>query len=105
LKPDLPQDVASIAQSQIEAWTTELEALLLDPRVRKFSDLREKIDDASALIVEADAPPTSSRFWSPRYRRGAGRRKGLGVPDNELSALKSEDLEDLVLLGPPAERL
>jgi hypothetical protein len=44
-----------------------------------------------------------------RYRFGSlgdggivRRRKRLGIPDNELSAFKADDLEDLVVRTPPA---
>ena len=149
----------------------ELEELSRDPRVRKFTELRQKIDEADAHIDESIPRPASNRSSSPfhpydaydafefardisgqevstlqlsklaydrfpewsdesrrfmvhyliengvaevaettasgrptSYRFGsirnggiAGRRSRLGIPDNELSALKADDLDDLVV--------
>ncbi len=61
----LVDDLASVVRSQVEAWMAELELLRQDPRVRKFAELRQKIDEADAFVIEADAPPLSSR--SPRF--------------------------------------
>src|SRR2546422_11061313 len=170
LNPDLPEDLASVIRSQLQAWMAELEVLSRDPKVRKFTELRQKIDEADAHIDESILRPASNRSsppfhpydaydafefardisgqevstlqlsklaydrfpeWSDesrrfmvhylvengvaevagttaagrpiRYRFGAlgnggvaGRRMRLGVPENELSAFKGEDLEDLV---------
>jgi len=170
--PNLPDDVASIVRSQIEAWTTELEDLQRDPRVRKYSELRQKIDEADAFVVEPDTRPLSFpsspfdlydafefardltgrdisarelsklafgrfpeiseqsrrlmiqylidhggagvsrmaasgrptwyRFGSPINRRAFATRKRLGIPESELSAFKSDDLEDLAVRMMPA---
>jgi hypothetical protein len=172
---DLPEDPESVVRSQPKAWTAEQEILLRDPRVRKFTELQEKIDDADGFIVEANSPPlpnqsspfdpydaydafefardlmgrevstrelfkltfgrfpdmsdegrralirylvyngtaevarktasghpTWYRFGSPIRTRNGGSRIGLGIPDNELSAFKSEDLEDLAVRALPA---
>ena len=165
-----PEDRASVVRSQLKVWTAELELLRRDPRVQKFTELREKIDEADAFIVETNALPLSSRaspfdpydaydafefardlegreistpevsklafgrfpdmsdethrlmilylidngvaevarttasghptwyrFGPPRWRGNGGKRIGLGIPDNELSAFKADDLEDLVV--------
>ena len=170
-----PEDPASIVRSQLKAWTAELEFLLRDPRVQKFTELQEKIDEADAFIVETNATPlsnraspfdpydaydafefardlkgrelsplevsnlafgrfpemsdetrrlmllylidngaavvarrtasgdpTSYRFVEPREGGTPGTRKRLGIPDNELSAFKWDDLEDLVVRTLPA---
>src|SRR5205809_6192488 len=167
---DFPEDPESIVRSQRKAWMAEIEVLSRDPLVRKFAELRQKIDDVDVSIDEVVAPSAPNRSspfqpydaydayefgrdlagrelstlelsklaqgrfpeWSnesrrfmvqyliengvaevvrttaagrpTRYRfaalgRGgdAGRRMRLGVPDNELSAFKGEDLEDLVV--------
>ena len=170
MKPDSSENPASVVRSQLKAWMAELEVLSRDPRVRKFAELREKIDEVDSFLDEAAVPPAPSRSspfqpydayefgrdlagrelstlelsklaqgrfpeWSNesrrfmvqyliangvaevarttaagrpiRYRFGAlgngrvaGRRMRLGVPDNELSAFKGEDMEDLVLRVP-----
>jgi hypothetical protein len=172
---DFPEDPESVVRSQLKAWMTEIEVLSRDPMVRKFAELRQKIDDVDVSIDEAVAPPAPNRSspfqpydaydayefgrdlagrelstlelsklahgrfpeWSnesrrfmvayllhngvaevarttaagrpTRYRFGAlgnggvaGKRMRLGVPDNELSAFKAEDLEDLVARAPSA---
>lgn len=153
----------------------ELEVLIQDPRVRKFAELRRKIDEADDFIDEPAAPTVANRSspfdpydaydafefardlagrevstgrlstlaygrfpeWSnesrrfmvhylidhgvaevarttasgrpTRYRFGSlgnrgnlARPKRLGIPDNELSAFKADDLDDLVVRGPRA---
>jgi len=171
LNPDLPEDLASVIRSQLQVWMAELEVLSRDPKVRKFTELRQKIDEADAHIDESNPRPASNRASSPfhpydaydafefardisgmevstlqlsklaydrfpewsdasrrfmvhyliengvaevaettasgrptSYRFGsirnggiAGRRSRLGIPDNELSALKADDLDDLVV--------
>ena len=172
---DFPEDPESIVRSQRKAWMAEIEVLSRDPLVRKFAELRQKIDDVDVSIDEAvalPAPNRSSPFqpydaydayefgrdlagrelstlelsklahgrfpeWSNEGRRFmveylihhgvaevarttaagrptryrfralgngglAGMRIRLGVPDNELSALKEEDLEELVPRAPSA---
>ena len=175
MTPNSPEDQASVVRSQRKAWTAELELLLRDPQVQKFTELREKIDEADAFIMEtnvkpfanrsvpfdpydaydafefawdltgrkvstlelsrladgrfpdlsnegrrlmiqylidrgvaevatktASGHPTWYRFGSPRGMGNVGNRTGLGIPDNELSALKTEDLEDLAVRAAPA---
>ena len=174
LNPNSPEDPALIVRSQLTAWTAELELLLQDPQVQKFAELREKIDEAGAFLVEANAEPLSNRlapfdpydaydafefawdltgrevstlevsklaqgrfpalsdkdrrlmihylidhgvaevarktpsghptwyrFGPPRGMGNGVKRIGLGIPDNELSALKADDLEDLAVRTRP----
>src|SRR5437867_6610829 len=169
MKLDFPEDPASVVRSQLTAWMADLEVLSRDPRVRKFAELQQKIEEVDVFIDEALAPSVPNRSspfqpydaydayefgrdlagrelstlelsklahgrfpeWSNESRRFmidylvqngvaevtrttsagrptryrfralgnggvAGRRIRLGVPDNELSALKGEDLDDLV---------
>jgi len=172
LNPQMPADLVSVSRSQIDAWMTELAVLRQDPRVKEFTELRRKIDEADA-VIEAGAPPTMStrlypfdpydafefardltgkevstlelsklafgrfpdmssesrrlmvhylldngvaevadetpsgrptwyRFGSLGDRRVGGKRQRLGIPDNELSMIKTEDMEDLVARVPSA---
>jgi hypothetical protein len=171
----MPTDLGWAVRSQIDAWMEELEVLRTDPRVRKFVELQEKIDEADALVVGANtrSPPSRSnpfdrydafefardltgrdipaaeltkltsdrfpeisekgrrlmieyliehgaagvvqiapsgrptwyRFGSPISRGAFAPRKRLGIPENELSAFKSDDLEDLAMPSlPPTVR-
>src|SRR5207245_9249209 len=61
MKPASPEDPASVVRSQLTAWTAELEILSRDPRVRKFAELRQKIDEVDVFLDEAVAPPAPSR--------------------------------------------
>lgn len=54
---DVTEEIETIVRSQLKAWRAELERLSLDRRVRRFSDLRRKIDEADTLIAEAGGPP------------------------------------------------
>jgi len=45
--------------------------------------------------------PTWYRFGPPRGMGNGVKRIGLGIPDNELSALKADDLEDLAVRTRP----
>src|SRR5437867_2374111 len=85
MKPASPEDPASVVRSQLTAWMAELEVLSRDPRVRKFAELRQKVDEVDVFLGD---------------RRVGGKRQRLGIPDNELSMLKTEDLEDLVTRVP-----
>src|SRR2546426_8835267 len=91
MKPDFPEDPASVVRSQRKAWMAELKVLSRDPRVRKFAELRQKIDMADAW----------SRLGSPGQGGIGGDQTRLGVPANEMSAFKTADLEDLVIPIPP----
>src|SRR5438445_4756008 len=61
LTPNSPEDQALVVRSQRKAWTAELELLLRDPQVQKFTELREKIDEADAFIIETNAKPLANR--------------------------------------------
>src|SRR5437660_940624 len=61
LNPNSPEDQALVVRSQRKAWTAELELLLRDPQVQKFTELREKIDEADAFIIETNAKPLANR--------------------------------------------
>src|SRR5207249_12313082 len=94
MKPDFPEDPASVVRSQRKAWIAELEVLSRDPRVRKFTELRQKIELADAWY----------RLGSHGQGGIGGNQTRLGIPADELSAFKTDDLEDLVLRI-PATRL
>src|SRR5213593_1716435 len=68
MKPDFPEDPASVVRSQRKAWIAELEVLSRDPRVRKFAELRQKIEMADAWY----------RLGSPGQGGSAGIRRGSG---------------------------
>jgi hypothetical protein len=173
---DSLQNLSSAVESRAETWKAELRELLQDPRVRKFTELQEKIDEADAFIVEANPShlsnplspfdpydaydafefardlmgrevstlelsklangrfpdlsdesrrlmihyliengaaevarktgsgrPTAYRFRTPGRGGVVGRRLRLGIPENELSSFKMDDLEEvsgLVLSAP-----
>jgi hypothetical protein len=59
----MPDELASVVRSQIEVWTAELEDLRRDPRVRKFTELRQKLEAADAFILESHSPPLSHRSY------------------------------------------
>src|SRR3989449_5480701 len=65
LNPDLPEDLASVIRSQLQVWMAELEELSRDPKVRKFTELRQKIGGADAHIDESILQPASDRSSSP----------------------------------------
>src|SRR5207249_6650388 len=56
-----PEDQALVVRSQRKAWTAELELLLRDPKVQKFTELQEKIGEADAFIMETNARPLANR--------------------------------------------
>src|SRR3989442_15518438 len=85
MKPDFPEDPASVVRSQRKAWIAELEVLSRDPRVRKFAELRQKIEMADAWY----------RLRSPGQGGISGNQTRLGIPADALSAVKTGDLEDL----------
>src|SRR5256886_6452070 len=87
MKPDFPEDPASVVRSQRKAWIAELEVLSRDPRVRKFAELRQKIEMADAWY----------RLGSPGQGGISGNQTRLGIPANGLFAVKTGDLEGLVL--------
>jgi len=61
MAPSLPEDLEAVLRSRVEVWTAELEVLRRDPRVRKFAELRRRIDAADASGLGADGPPLSNR--------------------------------------------
>ncbi|HEX9341051.1 MAG TPA: hypothetical protein VF992_07785 [Thermoplasmata archaeon] len=61
MNPSLPENLETVLRSQVEAWTAELEVLRRDARVRKFAELRRRIDEADAFVMEADGPSMSNR--------------------------------------------
>ena len=87
MKPDFLEDLAPVVRSQLKAWMAELKVLSRDPRVRKFAELRQKIEMADAWY----------RLGSPGQGGISGNQTRLGIPANELSAFKTDDLEDLVI--------
>ena len=90
MKSDAPASLALVIESEIDAWIAEIEVLRRDPRVRKFAELRKKIDQVDA-----------SYRLGPSGSGGIGGGR-LGIPANELSAFKADDLEDLVIRTPLA---
>ena len=87
---ELPHDLASVVRSEIDAWIANLEVLSRDSRVQKFVELQGKL-----------FPGDSDIAW-PLRGGILGRPKGLPVLDNVLSALKADDLEDLIVEAPRA---
>src|SRR2546426_11244401 len=85
MKPDFPEDPASVVRSQRKAWIAELEVLSRDPRVRKFTELRQKIEMADAWY----------RLGSPGQGGISGNQTRLGIPGDELAAFKTGGLEGL----------
>src|SRR2546422_11250001 len=73
MKPDFPEDPASVVRSQRRAWIAELEVLSRDPRVRKFAELRQKIEMADA--------------W---YRLGSPGQGGIGGDQNRVGGSAGE---------------
>jgi len=89
--PKLPDELASVVQSEIAAWIADLQVLSRDPGMQKFAELRGKLF------------PGDSYSAGPLGDGGIlGRLNGLPVLDNMLSAFKADDLEDLVVRTPRA---
>jgi hypothetical protein len=57
MSTDLSSEIEAIMRSQMKAWKSELERLSRDPRVRRFSELRQKLDEIDTVIAEASGPP------------------------------------------------
>ena len=93
VEPEKLSELSVVVRSQIDAWVANLEVLSQDPRVRKFVELREKLFAADLSNV---GPPGDAGIL--------GRRKGLPVLDNELSAFKADDLDDVVVPVPRGPR-
>jgi len=79
MKPDFPEDPASVVRSQRKAWIAELEVLSRDPRVRKFAELRQKIEMADAWY----------RLGSPG--QGGIRRKSDAARDSGERTVRVQD--------------
>lgn len=167
---DMSGEIDDIVQSQMKAWRMELERLGRDSRVKRFSELRQKLDEADTFVAEASGParparshpfdpydaydafefardlagrtvstievsklaygrfpemsndgrqllmhflidngvadvarktsrgrPTWYQFGPPMREGTFDQRKGFGAPDRELSRLKREDLEEVVV--------
>lgn len=85
----LPDELASVFRSGIDAWIADLKVLGRDLRAKKFVELQAK------------PFPAESQILRPFGDGGIlGRPKGLPVLDNVLSGLKADDLEDLVVSAP-----
>jgi hypothetical protein len=166
MKVEGSDDVEAIIVSQLKEWRAEIERLGRDPKVKRFSELRHKIDEVDTFIAEAGGPPIRvgshpfdpydafefardlagrvvstievsklayGRFpdmsnesrqllmhflidngaaevtrrtaagrptwyqFGPSMKGGTFERARLGVPDSELSRLKREDLEEVVV--------
>jgi hypothetical protein len=54
---DRSDEIEAIIVSQWKEWYVELERLGRDPRVKKFSELRQKVDEADTFMAEASEPP------------------------------------------------
>src|SRR2546422_5582789 len=93
MKPDFLEDLAPVVRSQLKAWMAELKVLSRDPRVRKFAELRQKIETADAWY----------RLGSPGQGEIGGDQKRLGVSADEMSAVQKAGLEELVIPIPPAK--
>lgn len=63
MTPEVPEELAKLIRSQIEAWKAELGVLRRDPRVRQFLSLQNKLNRTDAFMVEASKPPLSHRSW------------------------------------------
>lgn len=164
-----PERPARNVDNQTEEWTAELVELRGDPTVRKYLELRDRMDRTAAIVAGAGPPPVTDRFWpyglydafefardlsgrqlstealsrlafrrfpdlsraeqqvmvdflidkglakvdrttetgrpaSYRFeplgeRRSSRKGTGLGMPENELSEFKAEDLEDVIGLA------
>src|SRR5207245_9217826 len=87
-----------------EVSTLQLSKLAYD-RFPEWSDESRRfmmhylMENGVAEVAETTASgrPTSYRFGSIRNGGIAGRRSRLGIPDNELSAVKADELDELVM--------
>src|SRR2546427_6136562 len=93
MKPASPEDPASVVRSQLTAWTAELEILSRDPRVRKFAELREKVEEVDVFLDEAVAPPAPTRSspFQP-YDAYDAYEFGRDLAGRELSTLELSKL-------------
>jgi hypothetical protein len=60
---DLSAEIDRLVRAQMKAWRRELDRLGRDPKVKKFSELRRKIEEADAFIAEASGPPIQVRTY------------------------------------------
>ena len=90
---DFPEDPESIVRSQRKAWMAEIEVLSRDPLVRKFAELRQKIDDVDVSIDEVVAPsaPNRSSPFQP-YDAYDAYEFGRDLAGRELSTLELSKL-------------
>src|SRR5256885_15072193 len=91
MKPDFPEDRASVVRSQLKTWMAELEVLSRDPRVRKFAELRQKIEMADAWY----------RLGSPGQGEIGGEQTGARRPADAKFALQEGRLGGPRLPAPP----
>ena len=90
---EVSQDFEGAIRSRLDAWLAELDLLSRDPRVREFTELLRKIDGVGR----------GARMLSSRHGGIEGSRNRTGIPANELSSFKEDDLEDPVAGVPAAE--
>src|SRR2546426_11192325 len=91
MKPDFLEDLAPVVRSQLKAWMAELKVLSRDPRVRKFAELRQKIETADAWY----------RLGSPGQGEIGGNQRRLGSSGNEQFPLQRGGLGGIVTPIPP----
>src|SRR5437879_13448016 len=93
MKPNIPEDPASVVRSQLTVWMAELEVLSRDPRVRKFAELREKVEEVDVFLDEAVAPPAPTRSspFQP-YDAYDAYEFGRDLAGRELSTLELSTL-------------
>src|SRR2546428_6196287 len=93
MKSDSPENPVSVVRSQLKAWMAELEVLSRDPRVRKFAELRQKIDEVDSFLDEAAGPPAPSRSspFQP-YDAYDAYEFGRDLAGRELSTLELSKL-------------
>src|SRR2546426_9387296 len=87
-------ELSKLAQGRFPEWSNESRRFMVQYLIANGV--------AEVARTTAAGRPIRYRFGGLGDGRVAGRRMRLGVPDNELSAVKGEDMEDLVLGGPSA---
>lgn len=60
---ELSAEIDRLVRAQMKAWRKELERLGRDPRVKRFTELRRKIEEADGFIAEASGPPIQVRTY------------------------------------------
>ena len=81
-------ELFKLAHGRFPEWSNESRRFMIDYLVQNGV--------AEVTRTTSAGRPTRYRFRALGNGGVAGRRIRLGVPDNELSALKGEDLDDLV---------